>query len=126
VANELVILIPPQLHDDAHCAAALAVHVSPFAAPTGSAGDKVANILTALRPTFRYPCRRSVLNPTLARLERDFMRAIHNMQESGGGHQKEIANAKRRRDKSLRVRGVGEGSAPDSEIGRCVPLATSC
>jgi hypothetical protein len=34
---------------------------------------------------------RSVLNPTVARLERDFMRAIHNAGESGAGHQKEIA-----------------------------------
>jgi hypothetical protein len=33
----------------------------------------------------------SVLNPTLGRLERDFMRAIHSTQESGDGYQKEIA-----------------------------------
>ena len=45
---------------------------------------------TALRPTPAMPAARSVLNPTLARLERDFMRAIHNTQESSGGHQREL------------------------------------
>ena len=44
---------------------------------------------------------------------------------------KEIGNAKRGRGTEASeitpgpVRGVGEGSAPDFEIGRCVPLATS-
>jgi hypothetical protein len=65
----------------------------------------------------------------LARLERDFIRAIHNTQESGG-HQKEL-NTKRRPGTEASeitpgpVRGVGEVSVPDSEIGCCVPLATS-
>jgi hypothetical protein len=73
-----------------------------FAAPrrkrasSGWPGGKVANILTALRPTSPIPAAGSVLNPTVARLERDFMRAIHNTQESDGGRQKESANAKRR------------------------------
>jgi hypothetical protein len=60
VANELVILIRPQLHDDAHCAAALVVHVSHSLprrkrASSGWPGDKLANILTALRPTSTVP-----------------------------------------------------------------------
>jgi hypothetical protein len=57
----------------------------------------------------------------LARLERDFIQAIHNTQESGG-HQKEL-NTKRRPSTEASettpgpVRGVGEVSVPDSEIG---------
>jgi hypothetical protein len=60
----------------------------------------------------------------LARLEP--IRAIHNTQESGG-HQKEL-NTKRRPGTEASeitpgpVRGVGEVSVPDSEIGCCVPL----
>jgi hypothetical protein len=103
-----------------------------FAAPcrkrasSGWPGDKVANRLTTLRPTSPIPAAGSVFNPTLARLERDFIRAIHNTQESGG-HQKEL-NTKRRPGTEASeitpgpVRGVGEVSVPDSEIGCCVPL----
>jgi hypothetical protein len=101
VANELVILIRPQLHDDTHCAAALSVHVSHSLPPHEArvqrrAGGKVANILTALRPTSPMPAARSVLNPTLARLERDFVRAIHNTQESGAAIKRRLLDAKRR------------------------------
>jgi hypothetical protein len=67
-----------------------------FAAPrrkrasSGWPGGKVANILNALRPTSAIPATGSVLNPTLARLERAFMRAIHNTQESGGGLKRKL------------------------------------
>jgi hypothetical protein len=101
-------------------------------ASSGRPGDKVADKLTALRPTFPIPAAGSVLNPTLARLERDFMQAIHNTQESGGAHQKEIAKRETaagyggiRKSLPVRVRGVGGVSLPDSEIECCVPLATS-
>jgi hypothetical protein len=67
----------------------------------------------------------------LAQLERDFVRAIHNAQESGG-HQKEIAKHETaagyggiEKSHPVWVRGVGEVSVPDSEIECCVPLATS-
>ena len=106
-----------------------------FAAPcrkrasSGWPGDKVAHRLTTLRPTSPIPAAGSVFNPTLARLERDFIRAIHNTQESGG-HQKELNTNRRPGTEASEitpgpVRGVGEVSVPDSEIGCCVPLATS-
>jgi hypothetical protein len=48
-------------------------------------------MLTALRPTSPIPAAGSVLNPTSARLERDFMRAIHNTEKSRGGNQNQVA-----------------------------------
>jgi hypothetical protein len=58
------------------------------------------------------------------------MRAIHNTQESGG-HQKEIAKCETAADyggigNHSRTGSGAEVSVPDSEIGCCVPLATSC
>jgi hypothetical protein len=44
VTNEFVILIWPQLHDDAHCAAALAVHVSHSLPPAGSARSAAGRV----------------------------------------------------------------------------------
>jgi hypothetical protein len=63
-------------------------------ASSGWPGDKLANILTALRPTSPIPAAGSVVNPTVARLKRDFMRAIHNTQESGAAIKRRLLNAK--------------------------------
>jgi hypothetical protein len=81
-------------------------------ASSGWPGGKVANILNALRPTSAIPATGSVLNPTLARLERDFMRAIHNAQESGGGLKRKLLTRnggrvrKHRKSLPVVVRGV--------------------
>jgi hypothetical protein len=69
-----------------------------FAAPAGSARLAAGRVTssTALRPTSPIPAAGSVVNLTVARLERDFMRAIHNTRESGAAIKRRLLNAKRR------------------------------
>jgi hypothetical protein len=135
VANEFVILIRPQPHDDAHCAAALAVHVSHWLPPAGSARSAAGRVTRSPTYSPRYaphplslpqgpfsirPWRGS--NETLCGLStmrRKAVAAIKRKPRNG--------RRVRRHRKSLpvRVRGVGEVGVPGSEIERCVPLATS-
>jgi hypothetical protein len=134
VANELVILIRPQLHDDAHCAAATSVHVRHSLPPAGSARLAVGRVTRSPTDSPRYaphpyPCRRFRFQSDLG-AARTRLYSGYPQQPARGGHQKEIAKhggrvRRHRKSHPVRVRGVGDERVPDSEIGCCVPLATS-